>query len=110
MSTITFGVLLICVCAAIEGFAQISLKLSAKATRRRALWLAASAALFLLAAVIYSGALRFLNVSVAYALDALGFVFVAVLSQILLRERVSPIRWLGIVLIFIGTSLIVMQA
>lgn len=110
MNTITFGVLLICVCATIEGFAQISLKLSAKTPRRRALWLAASAVLFLLAAVIYSGALRYLNVSVAYALDALGFVFVAVLSQILLRERVSPIRWLGIVLIVIGTSLIVTQA
>jgi multidrug transporter EmrE-like cation transporter len=110
MSTTTFGVLLMCLCVTIEGFAQISLKLSAKAPRRRVLWLAASVVLFVLAALIYSGALRVLNVSVAYALDALGFVAVAALSQILLRERIAPIRWLGIVLIFFGTSLIVTQA
>lgn len=110
MSATAFGVLLMCVCVMLEGFAQISLKLSAKAPRRGALLLAASLALFVLAAVIYSGALSVLNVSVAYALDALGFVAVAVLSQVLLRERIAPIRWLGIVLIFVGTSLIVTQA
>lgn len=110
MSPTSFGVLLMCACVALEGFAQISLKLSAKVFRRRALWLAASIVLFVLAAVIYSGALRVLNVSVAYALDALGFVAVAMLSQMLLRERISPIRWLGIVLICFGTTLIVTQA
>jgi len=110
VSAASVGIVLICVCAAMEGLAQISLKLSAEPTRRRALWLGISIAMFLLAAVVYSGALRVLNVSVAYALDALGFVSVAVLSQVLLRERVSPTRWLGVVLIFIGTSLIVTQA
>ena len=110
MSAATFGVLLMGVCVTFEGFAQISLKLSARAPHRRALWLAASLALFVVAAVIYSGALRVLNVSVAYALDALGFVSVAALSQVLLRERIAPIRWLGIVLIVIGASLIVTQA
>jgi undecaprenyl phosphate-alpha-L-ara4N flippase subunit ArnE len=92
-----------------EGFAQIALKLSGEPSRRRFIWLSVSVALFLVAAVIYSGALRVLNVSVAYALDALGFVSVVVLSQLLLREHVSPVRWLGVVLIFIGTSLIVIQ-
>jgi undecaprenyl phosphate-alpha-L-ara4N flippase subunit ArnE len=110
MSTTGFGVLLICGCAVIEGFAQISLKLAAATPRRWTFWLAASVALFVLAAVIYSVALRVLNVSVAYALDAMGFVVVAVLSRILLRERLSPIRWLGVGLIFVGTSLIVTQA
>jgi undecaprenyl phosphate-alpha-L-ara4N flippase subunit ArnE len=110
MSATGVGIVLICVCAAMEGFAQISLKLSADPTRRWALWLAISTAMFLLAAVIYSGALRVLNVSVAYALDALGFVSVVLLSQVLLREHVPPVRWLGVVLIFIGTSLIVLQA
>jgi len=110
MSATIVGILLICICAATEGFAQISLKLSAEPMRRRVVWLAVSVALFVLTAVVYSGALRVLNVSVAYALDALGFVSVAVLSQVLLRERVSPIRWFGIALIVIGTSLIVTQA
>ncbi len=110
MSPVTFGILLMGVCVTLEGLAQISLKLSAKEPRRSALWLVASILLFVLAALIYSGALRVLNVSVAYALDALGFVAVAVLSQVLLHERIAPIRWLGVVLIVVGTSLIVTQA
>jgi len=110
LSPTTFGVLLMGVCVTLEGFAQISLKLSAKAPRRRIAGVAASVVLFVLAAVIYSGALRVLNVSVAYALDALGFVAVAVLSQVFLREPIAPVRWLGVAMIVVGTSLIVTQA
>ena len=110
MSPIILGVVLMCVCVTLEGFAQISLKLCAKAAPRCAYWLGVSIALFVLAALIYSGALSVLNVSVAYALDALGFVAVAILSQVLLRERIAPVRWLGIVLIVGGTTLIVTQA
>jgi drug/metabolite transporter (DMT)-like permease len=56
------------------------------------------------------GGLRYLNVNVAYAVDALSFVAVAILSRWLLREHVTPIRWLGIVLICIGIGLIVVEA
>jgi multidrug transporter EmrE-like cation transporter len=110
MSTTALGVLLIGVCALFEGFAQIALKVSAVAQARRLFWIAAGSGFFALSAVVYSGALRFLDVSVAYAVESLGFVSVAVLSQWLLREKVTTIRWIGIVLIVAGTSLIVAQA
>jgi multidrug transporter EmrE-like cation transporter len=104
------GVLLVCVCGVIEGFAQIALKISALASRRRIIWIAAGVALFLVRAVAYSAALRYLNVNVAYAVDALSFVAVAVLSKWLLDEHVTPIRWLGIALICAGIGLIVAEA
>ena len=67
-------------------------------------------ALFLVRAVAYSEALRYLNVSIAYAVDALSFVAVTVLSLWLLREHVTPIRWLGVALIMLGIGMIVAQA
>jgi len=36
----------------------------------------------------------------------LSFAFVALLSKLILREEVTPIKWLGIALIMLGTSLI----
>lgn len=110
MSGTTLGVLLVCVCALSEGFAQVALKISAAGPAQRYFWIAAGVGFFLVSAVVYSGALRFLNVSVAYAIESLGHVSVTVLSQWLLHERVTPVRWLGVVLIFVGTSLIVAQA
>lgn len=110
MTATATGVLLVCVCGVIEGFAQIALKISASASARRIAWIAGGVALFMVRAVAYSAALRYLNVNVAYAVDALSFVAVAVLSKWLLGEHVTPIRWLGIALICVGIGLIVAEA
>jgi len=110
MSGTATGVLLVCACGVIEGFAQIALKLSAEQAARRIAWIAGGVGLFMVRAVAYSAALRYLNVNVAYAVDALSFVAVAILSKWLLGEHVSPIRWLGIVLICVGIGMIVAQA
>jgi drug/metabolite transporter (DMT)-like permease len=110
MTTTVAGVLLVSLCALIEGFGQLAFKMSASAPARRAAWIAGGVALFLVRAVAYSEALRYLNVSIAYAVDALSFVAVTVLSLWLLRERVTPIRWLGVALIMLGIGMIVAQA
>jgi len=110
MTTTVAGVLLVSVCALIEGFAQLAFKMSATMPGRRALWIGGGVALFLVRAVAYSEALRFLNVSIAYAVDALSFVAVTVLSLWLLREHVTAIRWVGVALIMIGIGMIVAQA
>jgi drug/metabolite transporter (DMT)-like permease len=110
MTTTAAGVLLVSLCALIEGFAQLAFKMSASVPARRALWIAAGVALFLVRAVAYSQALRYLNVSIAYAVDALSFVAVTVLSLWLLREHVTTIRWAGVALIMIGIGMIVAQA
>jgi multidrug transporter EmrE-like cation transporter len=109
MSATAMGFVLIGLCALIEGFAQIALKISAAAQARKVPLISAGVGLFVVSAVLYSNALRFLNISVAYAVESLGFVSVAILSQWLLRERVTGIRWIGIALIMTGTALIVAQ-
>ena len=110
MTPTVAGVLLVSLCALIEGFAQIAFKVSSSPQARRALWIGAGVALFLVRAVAYSQALRYLNVSIAYAVDALSFVAVTVLSLWLLREHVTAIRWVGVALIMIGIGMIVAQA
>ena len=60
--------------------------------------------------ILYSGALRFLAVSTAFPITSLSFVMVTLLSRWLLGESVTPLRWAGVGLILIGTSLIVAQA
>ena len=60
--------------------------------------------------LLYSGALRFLAVSTAFPLTSLSFVMVTLLSRWMLGEHVTPLRWAGVGLILIGTSLIVAEA
>jgi drug/metabolite transporter (DMT)-like permease len=110
MSAVSFGILLVCGCAVIEAFAQVALKLSAETKARRLAWIAASVGLFVVRALLYSSALRFLNVSVAFALDTLSLVTITLASMWLLQERVTPIRWIGIGLIAVGASMVAVQA
>jgi drug/metabolite transporter (DMT)-like permease len=110
MSSTTFGVMLVLICAFIEGLAQIFLKKSVLASGRGFFWVMAGAVLFMLQAVIYAGALWFLDLSVAFPVSSLSFVAVVVLSQWLLQETVSRMRWIGVGLILIGTSLVVAHA
>lgn len=110
MTATVFGVLLVTACALIEGFAQLAFKVSSTVPARRALWIGVGVALFIGRAFAYSEALRYLNVSIAYAVDALSFVAVTVLSLWLLRESVTTIRWVGVALIMLGIGMIVAQA
>ena len=110
MSATGFGILLVCLCAVIEAFAQVALKISATARTRWLLWIAAAIGLFVIRALVYSSALRFLNVSVAFAIDTVSLVTITLLSMWVLQERVTPIRWVGIGLIVIGASLVAVHA
>jgi drug/metabolite transporter (DMT)-like permease len=110
MSSTTFGVTLVLVCALLEGLAQIFLKKSVLASGRGIFWMIAGTVLFMLQAVIYTGALWFLDLSVAFPVSSLSFVAVVVLSQWLLQETVSRTRWIGVGLIMIGTSLVAAHA
>jgi undecaprenyl phosphate-alpha-L-ara4N flippase subunit ArnE len=110
MSPTLIGVLLVVLAAAIEGFGQIFLKKSTLEQVRRPVWLASGMAVFAVQAVVYTGALKFLDVSTAFALGTLSFVSVALLSKWLLREPVTISRWVGVGLIMAGASLIVVSA
>jgi multidrug transporter EmrE-like cation transporter len=109
MSDAVFGLSLGLICAINEGFAQLALKLSVGAGIFRFLWIAGAVLLFVLDAFLYSTALRFLNVNVAFSLGALAMVSIVALSRWVLGEQITRIRWVGIALIVGGTSLIASQ-
>jgi drug/metabolite transporter (DMT)-like permease len=110
MSPTAFGVLLVVVSTMVEGFGQTFLKKSALDASRRRRWILLGVAVLIVEVVLYSGALRYLSVSTAFPITSLSFVMVTLLSKWLLGEHVMPLRWVGVGLILIGTSLIVAQA
>jgi undecaprenyl phosphate-alpha-L-ara4N flippase subunit ArnE len=110
MSPTALGVLLVVVSTMVEGFGQTFLKKSALDAARRHHWILLGVAVLIVEVLLYSGALRYLAVSTAFPITSLSFVMVTLLSHWLLGERVAPLRWAGVGLILIGTSLIVAQA
>jgi multidrug transporter EmrE-like cation transporter len=110
MSPIAFGVLLVVVSTMVEAFGQIFLKQSSLDSKRRLRWILLGVLVLMVEIVLYSGALRFLAVSTAFPITSLSFVMVTLLSRWLLGEEVAPLRWVGVGLILVGTSLIVAEA
>ena len=110
MSPTAFGVLLVVVSTMVEGFGQTFLKKSAIDVSRRQRWILLGVAVLIVEVLLYSGALRFLAVSTAFPITSLSFVMVTLLSRWLLGEHVTPMRWAGVGLILLGTTLIVAQA
>jgi drug/metabolite transporter (DMT)-like permease len=110
MSPTTLGVLLVVVSTMVEGFGQAFLKKSALDVARRNYWILLGIVVLIVEVLLYSGALCFLAVSTAFPITSLSFVMVTLLSRWLLGEKVTPLRWAGVGLILIGTSLIVAQA
>jgi drug/metabolite transporter (DMT)-like permease len=100
------GILLVVLSSLIEGTGEICFKKSRLQRRRKVLWVALGVSVFVVQIVVYTAALRFLAVGAAFAIASLSFAFVALLSKLLLHEEVTPIKWLGIALIMLGTSLI----
>jgi len=55
---------------------------------------------------LFLAALSWTDVTVALPMTAIEYVFAAVLAIALLKEIVSPVRWIGIALVVIGVILI----
>jgi multidrug transporter EmrE-like cation transporter len=106
----TAGVILVILCSIVEGVAQVFFKKSALVPRQKARWVSAGIALFIVQALAYTGALQFVEVSTAFPLGSIGFVIVAMLSQRMLGEPVTRMRWVGIVFIIAGVSLLASRA
>ena len=106
MTHTAIGILLAIASSLIEGFGELFLKKSRLQRQRQIFWVLLGVAVFVVQMSVYTAALRFLAVGAAFAMTSLSFVFVALLSKWLLREEVTPIKWLGIGLIMAGTSLI----
>ena len=106
MTQTAIGIMLVVLSSLIEGFGEIFLKKSRMQRHRQVYWVALGVAVFIVQIFVYTAALQHLAVGAAFAIASLGFVFVALLSKWFLREEVTPIKWLGIAFIMLGTSLI----
>jgi len=107
----------------VESFAQVSLKIGAagprilssplrqlanryRITAIAASWKGLGIFLYGMQIVLWTLVLHRLEVSVAYPMDSLCFVGVALLSMLLLGEVVDRQRWLGVFCILSGTVLV----
>ena len=106
MTPVTVGLVLLVVCAWIEGASQVCFKLSVQFPHRQVFWVALGSAVHLVEAVLYTVVLAQLDLSIAYPLSALVFITTTLLSLWLLHEVVTPTRWIGVVLILAGAALL----
>ena len=102
----TIGVLLVVICALLEGVGQVFLKKSVLGAVRWYLWISLGVAILLIETMIYSQALLFLDVGAAYAISSLNLISITFMSRFLLREKVTRKRWIGVCLIFVGVGLV----
>lgn len=100
------GILLVILCALLEGLGQVFLKKSVLPRMRWFLWVSAGVVILALEALVYTEALKFLNLSAAFAILSLNLIAIALFSQWILRENVTRIRWVGVALIFAGAALV----
>ena len=118
MTHYTFGLLLVLFCALCEALGQVCFKLSALHSRHgvdpwgvirgsiQNHWMLCGTACFLTEAAIWTIALTKLPLSIAFPVGSVSFVFVALLSFLLLKERVNKRKWAGIALILAGVVLV----
>ena len=94
------GILLVIACALLEGLGQVLLKKSMLPSVRWFIWISAGVAVLAVEALVYTAALKFLSAGVAFAISSLNLIAIALLSQWILRERITRTRWIGVALIF----------
>ena len=99
MTGTVFGILLVIACALLEGFGQVFLKKSMSTRARWFLWISAGVAVLATEALVYTEALKFLDVSAAFPVLSLNLIVIALLSQWILSEQVTRTRWIGVALI-----------
>lgn len=61
---------------------------------------------YALSTVLYLYALGRMHLSWAYGMGGLSYVFASILALLILGEQISPLRWVGILVIAIGAALV----
>lgn len=110
MTGTTIGIVLVIIAAVLEGLGQVLLKKSTLAKVRWFFWISAGVTVLALEALVYTEALKFLDVSVAFTIMSLNLIAITVLSHFILREHVTKSRWIGVGLIFVGVALVMARA
>ncbi len=71
-----------------------------------AAYLVAGLVIYGMSTLIYFYALSRRSLSWAYSFGGISYIFASVLAFLLLGESVTPLRWLGIAVIAVGTAVI----
>jgi len=118
------GIVILLVAAFVESFAQTFLKVGAAGGPRilsspykefvsryrlstsKNAWIAAGVLFYGVQILLWTLVLHLLDVSIAFPMDSLCFVGVALLSMTFLGEEVGTVRWLGVFCILSGTILL----
>lgn len=110
MTGTAIGIFLVVVCAFLEGIGQVFLKKSVLTKVRWLFWISAGVTVLAVEALVYTEALKLLNVSRAFTILSLNLIAITLLSQWILRERVTRTRWIGVCLIFVGAALVMARS
>ncbi|MEA3378963.1 MAG: EamA family transporter [Nanoarchaeota archaeon] len=62
--------------------------------------------LFLISMAIFIVAISSIDLSYAYPLASLNFVFVSIFSKYLFKEKISRLRWISLAIIIFGVALL----
>ena len=106
------SIVIVLFCALIGAVAQLLLKLSSKSfsfNPRTWLnkWLIIGAFLHLLSALLFIYALKQSSLSLLYPLFATSYIWLSLLAAPFLREPMSKLKWIGILIIILGVIFIV---
>jgi undecaprenyl phosphate-alpha-L-ara4N flippase subunit ArnE len=103
------GIILVLVSVCLESLGEIALKKAAPiphTEREHRFYSSLGIALFGIEAIAWTAVLRLLELSIAFPLATLSFVTTAIFSLLLLKEKILPQRWAGILTIVCGTALL----
>jgi drug/metabolite transporter (DMT)-like permease len=112
MTTMTSSVIIVVVGCMVGAYGGIMMKKGADSLKLniRALfsnkYLIAGGIIYIIGTLTYIYALKGAELSVLYPLVATTYIWVALLSQKLLGEKMNTYKWLGIVTILAGVSFI----
>lgn len=101
---------LVCVAALLSSAGALFLKLGSKGLSPRKIVknhrLMAGIALYGISTVLFIPALRGGSLSVLYPLTSTQYVWVSILSQKFLGEKMNPVKWAGVLAIIAGITLV----
>jgi len=109
---ISMAIVIVVIISIIAAFAALLLKIGSKKVKKNNFGLFENKEvilgifLYLAPLPLYLYSLKIADLSVVYPLTALSYVWVAILSQKLLKEEVNRQRWVGIALIILGVVMV----